>query len=482
MTEKTHIERRFDRQVAAARYWLIGMAETNPDYLKVIEAMEWSKSHHNGKRNGGGPEFMHQIEIFHKLRTLYKNLTNPVKVFILVFLHDMVEDGQKQPDGSKVFIGLDEVERRFGQEIAIKTAKLSKEILGVKNPDYSLDVIFADEDCAPTKLADRDNNISSMMGVFKRSRALRYVEETVNEFMPRAKDARRQFPQQESVFENLKSSLQNQLNLIELMMPTYRLEEVTPPKTFNTEPAPAPTPELAAGGAKLGVIASVTLAGMGTAFVGYKDGALIVKSRTDMKHFQEVTKGQAVVMTRSTFEAFAPTFMREHMGETYIQFRNPLKDRVVYVLTTDPKYVSTPEEQVFVVRSETSEDLFERNRLLRERILDISKVCATDQLWVCGGPTLYNAMMPDGEPWSELDFIDLTAFTVDHGGRERLLDAENTVECKILNSMLNHRSMKPVTGLCELDEGAGLNKVGKEGDRIMRTVFASGHNENNLYV
>ena len=41
---------------------------------------------------------------------------------------------------------------------------------------------------------DRVNNVSSMIGVFKRSRLERYVKETMEEFVPRLKMARRAFP------------------------------------------------------------------------------------------------------------------------------------------------------------------------------------------------------------------------------------------------------------------------------------------------
>ena len=55
-------------------------------------------------------------------------------------------------------------------------------------------------------------------GVFKPDRLERYVKETVEEFLPRLKAARRKFASQEAVFENIKHTLINQLQLIDHIM------------------------------------------------------------------------------------------------------------------------------------------------------------------------------------------------------------------------------------------------------------------------
>lgn len=206
---------KFEKLVIATRYWLLGMAEQNPEYFKVLAAFEYGLEHHNGKRNGGDPEYIHQLSIFMRLRTMHRHIRNPVIVYILTFLHDAVEDPNKE---TGKMVSLEEVEQRWGLVIATKLKKLSKEILGQKNPEYSLDVIFADEDCAPVKTKDRCDNVSTMFGVFKPARLERYVKETEEEFMPRIKEARRKFPDQEAIFENAKLEINNQLTLIRHMM------------------------------------------------------------------------------------------------------------------------------------------------------------------------------------------------------------------------------------------------------------------------
>ena len=205
----------FDKLHLAARYWLQGIAEADPRYYKVLEALEYGRVRHQGQRNGGEPEFIHQLGIFHHLRTLHKHIRNPITVYILVFLHDVVEDKN---------VPLQEIEDKFGAEIARKLDLLSKEVLGVKKEGYSLDPVFEDEDASVVKGGDRVNNVSSMVGVFKKARLIKYVNETEAEFFPRLKLARRKFPDQEAVFENIKLELSNQLRLISAIVDGYQPE------------------------------------------------------------------------------------------------------------------------------------------------------------------------------------------------------------------------------------------------------------------
>jgi (p)ppGpp synthase/HD superfamily hydrolase len=216
----------FDKLTISARYWLLGMAEHDAEYFKVIDAMELGLSHHDGYRNGGDPEFIHQLQIFHYLRTMHKHIRNPKTVYSLVFLHDALEDPNQKSkkEGKPIFIAPSEIMARFGAEFTRKLTMMSKEILGVKNPDYSLDAIFEDEDTSLAKGGDRVDNVTSMIGVFKRHRLERYVKETTEEFLPRLKRARRMFPHQEAIYENIKMELTNTLELIDKILEGYQPE------------------------------------------------------------------------------------------------------------------------------------------------------------------------------------------------------------------------------------------------------------------
>lgn len=203
---------KFQKLLISARYWLLGMAEHDERYYGVIEALEYGLERHNGTRNGGEPEFIHQLSIFHHVRTLHKHLRNPVTVYTLIFLHDVVEDKN---------VPLQEISEIWGDEIAHKLDLLSKEVLGVKKENYSLDPVFKDVDCSVVKFGDRVHNVSTMVGVFKKSRLERYIREVLDIFLPNAKVSRRMFPDQESVYENMKLELVNQLQLIQHIMDGY---------------------------------------------------------------------------------------------------------------------------------------------------------------------------------------------------------------------------------------------------------------------
>lgn len=206
----------FQKLTISARYWLLGMAEADPEYFDVIEAMEMAMEHHDGYRNGGDPEFIHQLEIFHYLRTMHKHIRNPKVVYKLVFLHDILEDPNQasKKAGKPIYINPQDIEKRFGVVFLCKLKKMSKEILGVKNEEFSLDAVFDDEDTSLAKGGDRVHNVRTMVGVFKPERLKRYVLETADEFFPRIKHARRKFADQEAIYENVKLTLLSHLQLI----------------------------------------------------------------------------------------------------------------------------------------------------------------------------------------------------------------------------------------------------------------------------
>jgi (p)ppGpp synthase/HD superfamily hydrolase len=218
---------KFQKLLISARYWLLGMAEHNPEYFKVIEALELGLAHHDGERNGGDPEFIHQLGIFHYLRTMHKHIRNPITVYMLVFLHDALEDPNQKSkrEGKPRYITPHDILEKFGEPFLLKLMKMSKEILGIPNPEYSLDAIFADEDTSLAKGGDRVDNVRSMVGVFKRSRLERYIKETMEEFVTRLKTARRTFPDQEAIYENIKMELVGVLTLVGHIMEGYMPEE-----------------------------------------------------------------------------------------------------------------------------------------------------------------------------------------------------------------------------------------------------------------
>lgn len=196
--------------VLTARYWLLGMAAHDSSYYKVLDAMEYMLQRHTAERNGGDIESVHQLRIFQHLRTLHNHISSPQVKYMAAFLHDTVEDKN---------VSVQEIEALFGAEVAYTVDLLSKEVLGVKK-DLTLYLpnVFKDENASVVKLGDRNDNISTMVGVFKPERLLRYFNETKDEYLPRIKEARRRFPHQEAAYENLKLGIANQLKLIQTII------------------------------------------------------------------------------------------------------------------------------------------------------------------------------------------------------------------------------------------------------------------------
>lgn len=213
----------YQKLLISARYWLLGMAEHDPEYFKAIDALELGLEHHDGHRNGGDPEFIHQLGIFHYLRTMHKHIKNPKTVYKLVFLHDALEDPNQK---TKKFVTPEDIREQFGTDFLVKLTKMSKSVLGQPNPDFSLDAVFDDEDTSIAKGGDRVNNVASMIGVFKRARLERYLKETAEEFLPRLKKARRRFASQEAIYENIKLELVGTMTLI-----THIIEGYVPHET-----------------------------------------------------------------------------------------------------------------------------------------------------------------------------------------------------------------------------------------------------------
>lgn len=190
---------KFKKLKSTFRYWLLGMAESNPDYYRVLQAMEIAEKYHNGNRKDGSPEFGHQITICMYLRTLHKFFKDPVTVFIVALFHDTLEDYFAKSH--------EELLEKFPKEYHL-IMRISKVRNGEK---ISYEKYFAEmkecEICSVVKLVDRIANISTMIGVFNTDKQTQYLEEVNTWFLPMLKHAKRKFPEMEAAFENIKTML-----------------------------------------------------------------------------------------------------------------------------------------------------------------------------------------------------------------------------------------------------------------------------------
>lgn len=205
-------QERFQKLVHATRYRLLGMMKFDQRYKHALDAFEWGLTLHTGTRNGGAPEYIHQLEIFSHAVCFHHVLVDPWRIYADIFLHDAVEDVGVHPDL---------VTERICAEVSVDVVALSKEVNGHKVPGYTMDVPFLSYHTSVVKSLDRCNNVASMIGVFAPERMARYVKETEEVILPRIKEARRRFAESEAVFENAKLMINHHLHIIHTLGLTH---------------------------------------------------------------------------------------------------------------------------------------------------------------------------------------------------------------------------------------------------------------------
>lgn len=196
-----------DKLKISLRYWLLGMAQSNPDYMKCVDALEFAASFHTGKRKDGvTPEFEHQLVIAHYIRTLTNNLEFPWEAICVSLLHDVSEDYD---------VSFDELTNRYGQRVSNSTEKMTKTFRGSKKTnEVYFDGIAHDVNASVCKGGDRIHNLQSMIGAFTKEKQVSYIEEAEVHIIPAIKIARRIFPKQELAYENIKLVMGSQIQLI----------------------------------------------------------------------------------------------------------------------------------------------------------------------------------------------------------------------------------------------------------------------------
>ncbi len=194
----------YAKKKAALRYRLHGMK-----FFDALKALNLAESVHPGfRKDGVTPSFMHQVEIALYVLTLMPHLIHQERTIIAALLHDTPED---------TAISHAEIREKFGWETYVDVELLTKEYRGEKK---TTDQYFGPlgDSCVSSivKGCDRINNISTMAGVFSLQKQIAYVEETEQYFFSFLKTARRNYPEQELAYENIKFVLTNQLKLFNM--------------------------------------------------------------------------------------------------------------------------------------------------------------------------------------------------------------------------------------------------------------------------
>lgn len=203
----------YQKLLQSIRSQFLGMAKQDSSYNDCLRALDFAEKIHTGTRKDGKTkEFYHQLSLVGFLITQHHNLEDPRSVYVAAILHDTPED---YPE----FIA--EIAAKFPKDVD-NAIGLSKIRDGELIP-YS--VYFKHMATSPVlsvvKLVDRIHNASTMAGVFSPEKMRKYIGEIVQWFLPMAKQARRNFPQQEAFYEMAKSVLS-----MKVASYTYFLDEI----------------------------------------------------------------------------------------------------------------------------------------------------------------------------------------------------------------------------------------------------------------
>lgn len=186
---------------------LLVYPKKDPQFLTALNALEYAKNIHIGKRKDGKtPEFQHQIEIVHYLRTLVDGLMYPGATLAAAFLHDVPEDYD---------ISFEEIEAKFGHQVCEAVKLLTKKYRGEKKEmEYYFEEMARCPIASIIKGADRINNHQTMHPVFTQEKQKSYILETQTYIVPMLKKARHIHVQQEHIYENIKFVLKSQMTMV----------------------------------------------------------------------------------------------------------------------------------------------------------------------------------------------------------------------------------------------------------------------------
>jgi len=194
------------KKVLILRSQLIGAG-----YTEALVALEKCLAYHKGKRKGGDPEAIHQIEIALFAMTL-PGIKDMQRLICIILLHDVRED---YDIAHEELVGWF-YDREFGHKVGFSVENMTKVFRGVKKVEETVfENLASDEYGSLAKLCDRIHNLQTMVGVFTLAKQAEYVREVLELFLPMLKKAKRNFPHHTLAYENIKHMLLSQLELIE---------------------------------------------------------------------------------------------------------------------------------------------------------------------------------------------------------------------------------------------------------------------------
>jgi (p)ppGpp synthase/HD superfamily hydrolase len=195
------------KAISHLRSRLLGAAMENRDWYRAVAALEYAIEKHDGmmRKDGITPYILHPVQVANHIMTL-PDLERRVTAVCVGLTHDIIED---------CGVTYQMLASDLDTEIADGTEVMSKEVDGIKKPtDIYMKGLGLHIVGSIAKPSDRFNNQSTMAGTFSLQKAVSTVEFTREWILPMVKVARRRFPTQELAYENLKVSLNTQIDLV----------------------------------------------------------------------------------------------------------------------------------------------------------------------------------------------------------------------------------------------------------------------------
>ncbi len=210
MQQITHEPTR--KAIGILRSRLNGAAMENGDWYRAVRALEYAIEKHDGmmRKDGITPYILHPVQVANFLMTLPSlsshDRRHRVTTVSVGLTHDIIED---------CGVSYQTLAGDLGSEIADGTEVMSKVVDGVKKTELQYFGALGKHIVGSlAKPADRIHNQSTMPGAFTLEKAVRTVEFTREWILPMVKVARRRFPAQELAYENMKVTLNTQIDMV----------------------------------------------------------------------------------------------------------------------------------------------------------------------------------------------------------------------------------------------------------------------------
>lgn len=205
---KSPEQTKYEHLKTVLRRELMGRASIAPAWYVAVKALNLAEQYHTGlRKDRKTPEFMHQVEIALYLLSMEKLMIDAPRTIAACLLHDLGEDYGH-------VISFEEIGAKTDKLVADDCRLLAKEYRGEKKTPAEYFNPLADSFvCSIVKGADRIHNLRTMAGVFSLEKQIAYCEETEEWFFTFLKKARRNFPEQEPIYENIKFILETQIRI-----------------------------------------------------------------------------------------------------------------------------------------------------------------------------------------------------------------------------------------------------------------------------